>query len=237
MERCFDMHAHLLPGVDDGAVDMDMALGMLAMYQRQGVTDIMVTPHSYAFFEEAELAREQFRLLCEAAKAHFPEIRLYLGAEVLFTLWDLEENMDALRTGVLPSLSGTKYVLTEFFPDERRTAILQTIRRLTEEGWIPVIAHAERIRPALTDMTFVRELTDMGALVQINAYSLEKESDLTIRLTARQLLAEGLVDFVGSDAHRTYHRPPDVADGLRYIREHCSHAQDILSGHALRAFG
>lgn len=38
---------------------------------------------------------------------------------------------------------------------------------------------------------------------------------------ARRLLAERKVSFLGSDAHRTDHRPPCVKNGIRYVYDHC----------------
>ena len=127
-------------------------------------------------------------------------------------------------------------MLTEFFPDASQAEVREIIRRLLEENWIPVIAHAERIRACFADLAFSRDMIAQGALIQINAFSLEKESNTPIRLTARRLLANGLVHFIGSDAHRTTHRPPDVAAGAAHIRAHSMQAEDILHGNALRAF-
>ena len=62
----------------------------------------------------------------------------------------------------------------------------------------------------------------MGCLFQINVYSIVKENDEAVKAYARKMLKEEKVSFIGSDAHRSDHRPPDVAEGLKYIYDNCS---------------
>ena len=69
------------------------------------------------------------------------------------------------------------------------------------------------------NMDLVDQFRDMGALIQINAYSLFDERDDSIKNWARRLVQERKVDFLGTDAHRTYHRPPSAAMGLNWLYE------------------
>ena len=49
-----DLHTHILPGMDDGAKDVQTALRMLEMAREQGVTGIALTPHFYRDEERPE---------------------------------------------------------------------------------------------------------------------------------------------------------------------------------------
>jgi len=232
----FDIHAHILPGVDDGASNTEMALAMLEMYQQQGVTHIAVTPHYQRFVYDTEYAWTAFDRFRQLAAERYPGIHLIRGAEVLFDETNIRSNVRLLNDGVLPSYNHTRYVLTEFFPDARQHEASKTLDALLADNWIPVVAHAERIRKCFLDESFTRHCIDKGALIQINAYSLVKEQNPLTKMAARALLHAGMVHFIGSDAHRTNHRPPDVSDGISYIRQHCSNAEDILYNNAATRF-
>ena len=68
-------------------------------------------------------------------------------------------------------------------------------------------------------MELVNRFRDLGALVQINAYSLFEEMDDSIKDWARRLVRERKADFLGTDAHRTYHRSPKAQAGLGWLYE------------------
>lgn len=87
-----------------------------------------------------------------------------------------------------------------------------------------VVAHIERCRHLEKRMDVVGQLQEMGCLLQMNAYSLVRESRPETKTFARQLIAEERISFLGSDCHRTNHRPPKVQEGLRYIHENCEPA-------------
>lgn len=221
--RMIDIHMHLIPGVDDGAYDRSMAETMLVMAHMQGVRAIFATPHSSAFFYGHARVQEQFQALRSWLDATPLDMGLYLGCEVRCLPDGMESTLTALRQGILPTLNGSRYVLTEFQTGVLPADAVRMTGRLLEEGWIPVVAHVERY-PALFDGHTVRELTERGCLMQINAYSLEGESNEGITGAARGLLHEGLVTFLGSDAHRMDHRPPDVRTGLDYVYAACDRA-------------
>jgi len=41
----FDIHSHILPGIDDGAKDLSESLALLKMAQSDGITHMVATPH------------------------------------------------------------------------------------------------------------------------------------------------------------------------------------------------
>ena len=43
MKDLFDVHCHMVPGVDDGAADLEESLEMLKMQHEDGVRKIIIT--------------------------------------------------------------------------------------------------------------------------------------------------------------------------------------------------
>jgi protein-tyrosine phosphatase len=90
--------------------------------------------------------------------------------------------------------------------------------RLLNEGYIPIIAHMERYYNLVPDIEAAKKLHDRGCYIQINTYSVYGESSNAIRKWTDELLEAGIVDFIGSDAHRTYHHPPMMLQEELYRR-------------------
>lgn len=214
-----DIHMHLIPGVDDGAESMEMALLMLLKAGDQGIRSVFCTPHSEAFRYSADGARIIFRRLQDAAAKTFPDRKLYLGCEVFCEPDRMAEIIENLNTGRYPAMNGTNYVLMEFSQWVMPERTAPCVEALANAGFIPIIAHLERYRYLRGDMELVNRFRDLGALVQINAYSLFEEMDDSIKDWARRLVRERKADFLGTDAHRTYHRSPKAQAGLGWLYE------------------
>ncbi len=230
-----DIHMHLIPGVDDGAINLEMAKQMIDMAYQQGVRGIVATPHDSAFRYDAEQVLRNFQLLQNYISAAHPDMQFALGTEVYFDMPFLPDTLHRLGKQKIPSMNGTAFVLSEFSPFAEQAEVRTVLTALIKDGWHPIIAHAERTLYAFSDMRFVREMIDLGCMIQVNAYSLSEEKDNTIRTLAQKLLKNELIHFLGSDAHRTTHRAPKVAKGLEYIRKNCTeeYAERILHKNAL----
>ena len=213
-----DVHMHIIPGVDDGARDIQMAEEMLWMEVVQGVTDVFATSHSDAFLWYTEKVRGAYKELLELVRIKGIPVHLYLGCEV-YCEPDLMENvLNGLANGLIPSMNGTRYLLTEFYRIKKEEAFY-CLEELLKREWIPIIAHAERYDDL--DVEFYKKVKALGCKIQMNAYSIEEEWNQTIKEKARALITEKLVDFIGSDAHRIYHRPPAVREGVEYVKHNC----------------
>lgn len=212
-----DIHMHIIPEVDDGAWSMEMSDDMLCMSVTQGIRKIICTSHGFGFHEKGNFAKEQFEKLKELANEKYPEIDLYLGCEIACQKYNMDDILTKLKDGTYPSMCGTKYVLAEFRTNYSPEDIVYCLERLLEEGWTPVIAHIERYRKLHNEESVLRKLKDMGCLFQINVYSLFEEEDEEIKNAARFLVEKKMADFLGSDGHKTYHRPPRVEKGLEYL--------------------
>ncbi|MDA1082280.1 MAG: hypothetical protein O2973_11530 [Gemmatimonadetes bacterium] len=202
-----DFHNHLIPGVDDGARDAEFSAGALAAMRRDGVSQLIATPHF-----DGSLTRDPERLSARLAELdagwtilrgvvdadaaqHTSAIRAERGVELMLDIPDPVLDDDRLR------LAGTRFVLVEFpglqLPPLNAGMAIGFIRRA---GWQPVVAHPERYRN-LDSVASLGELSRAGALFQVNAGSLLGHYGSTAQSRAREILAHGIASFVCSDYH------------------------------------
>ena len=227
-----DIHTHITPNVDDGSSSIEMSLEMLRSEVAQGVTKVFLTPHSFAFeTKRPEDVYAKMRKVQERAAAEGIPLQIYQGCEIYTYRDKMGRILQDLQGGRIPSMNGTRYVMAEFDVyevdiDDARYCLNSYL----EKGWIPIIAHAERYCWTFASVENIRILKDMGCLVQVNYYDLIEEPNHDIRTCAQELLKAELVDMMGSDAHRTNHRPPKLVRGARYIRQNCraEYAEDVL---------
>ena len=209
MQGIFDMHCHIVPGVDDGSKSLEESMAMLEMEYRDGVRNIILTPHfRYDMFEPSdELVQKQYLRLKEAAAGKYKDLNLYLGCE-LHTSMDM---VDCLRSGKRRTLAGSRYVLVEFSGGDEKIYVKERVQKLKLSGYYPIIAHVERYRSVREDLDLIDELRGMGAFIQVNADTITGKDGFMIKRFAKKLLKEELLDFVGSDGHGSKSRTPDMA--------------------------
>ena len=217
--KMIDIHMHLIPGVDDGAENMEMSLVMMARAMEQGISQIIATPHSEVFRYSKEGGKIIYRRLVDAAAKVCPDMKLYLGCEVYCETEIMDQVLESLNSGRYPTMNGTKYVLMEFSQWVYPENTVSCVEALVKGGYRPIIAHMERYKHLRDNMDLVNQFRERGALIQLNAYSLFDEMDDSIKNWARRLVQERKVDFLGTDAHRTYHRPPSATMGLNWLFE------------------
>lgn len=244
-----DLHCHMLYGIDDGAVCRDEMLKMLDIAYTDGTRVICFTPHfnPYAIScDEKNLrdAMEKLRSDTEAvyadtyraAKEKYPDIKLFLGNEIMYH----SEMISELDDGYCKPLSKTKFVLTEFFENTDKYGILRGLNNITSSGFTPILAHAERYASLRHDDDVLNKIVASGALIQLNAGAVTGKRGLAIRLYCKKLLKKNLVSLIATDAHDTKIRPPILSDCYQTVSRICgtdtankimlSNPRKILSG-------
>ena len=203
MKLC-DLHTHLLPGVDDGAQTMEYALQMLRNAAASDVVQLAVTPHCNRpdgmenYLDDSLQAR--FLQLQQAAQ-DIP-VKLVLGAEVL-----VDENLpQLLKRKKIPTINGSRYLLTEFPVNTRPEDFQQMLQCILELGYIPLVAHPERYVAVCKMPQIVLPWLDMGCHLQLTGGSIMGEYGKTVQQAATVLLQQDLVACVASDAHGLHHR-------------------------------
>jgi len=202
-----DIHTHITPNVDDGSSSIEMSMGMLRSEVTQGVNKVFLTPHSFAFeTKRPEVVYTKMRKVQEIAAAEGIPLQIYQGCEIYTYRDKMGRILRDLQDEKIPSMNGTRYVMTEFDVYEGDIEDAKyCLGRYLGKGWIPIIAHAERYCWTFASVENIRILKDMGCLVQVNYYDLDEEPNDDIRMCAQELLKAELVDMMGSDAHRLNH--------------------------------
>lgn len=202
-----DIHTHILPGLDDGAKDVAEALAMARLAVADGLTHLFATPHhrDYGSLSRLEVARRVAQLQADLDAAGIPltlltghEIRLY---EDMFDDWD---------NNLAGPLGNSLYVLAEplFSHYDHHTDAM--LFELFDRGYIPIMAHPERIRPIQENLALIEPFLARGGLTQITATSLTGNNDWRAKKTAETMLRNGIAHIIASDAHHSYYRTPTL---------------------------
>lgn len=212
-----DLHCHILPGVDDGAGDLETALAMAKLAWDRGTRALAVTPHcglpgGSGNFWGPEM-EERFRALREALREAEIPLRVlpgmeFFGGEDLGALYD---------RGRLMPLAGGRYLLTEFYFDESTAYMTSVLEEALDRGLIPLVAHPERYEAVQRRPETVREWIGRGCGIQVNKGSVLGDLGPRVEETAWELLRRGLVHAVASDAHGSRRRTPDLSRVRRHL--------------------
>ena len=164
--KYIDIHSHILPGVDDGAVDMEETLAMLTMAYEQGTRTIIATPHYIPGKKKkrAEELRQIHAEVCAAAKETMPDLKILLGNEI----YCKEGVLSSIVEGRALPLADTNYVLLEFSTRISYKDLFGYIKAISGKGYRPIIAHVERYGCLYRKEELIRELIGAGAYIQMN---------------------------------------------------------------------
>ena len=211
----YDIHCHIVPGVDDGATDIGENVKLLRMEYEQGVRTVIATPHfRFRMFETpAEKVREQFRLVEKAASEISPDLHVYLGCEFHANM----EMLSMLREQKVMTMAGSRYVLTEFSHNSEESYIRERLGALLSGGYKPIMAHIERYEATRNSLDFVEELADMGVYMQINADSITGKDGFFTKRYCNKIMKDGLLHFVGSDCHNSAKRSSRIGEAYRMV--------------------
>ena len=216
----FDLHTHLLCGVDDGAKTPEEMYAMLDMAYADGTRAMCLTPHfsPYLFGDTARASEESFHLLVEYAKKKYPDMYLYLGHELGY----YSSCMQALDEGLCRPLGNSRYLLVDFPEAVSFFEIQNAMGSLQRTGYHPILAHTERYRCLFTHMDWVRDFVEDGGIVQINASSATGAWGTLAKLQWKRLVKEGLAHIVASDGHNLTSRQPKISVCMPYLTKYCS---------------
>ena len=210
-----DIHCHILPGVDDGAKSIEESLEMLKIASDNGINRIILTPHNKPGHKNIHTADMDALIekLKERIKKSGLKISLIGGNELYYRM----ELSEEIREGHARTMGDSKYVLIEFSPMDDYDYLRNGIYNLLSEGFFPIIAHVERYKCLLEHPDRVKDLSGMGAYIQVNAGSVMGEAGLLAKGFTRRLLKHELVHFVATDAHDTKKRAPELKKCADYI--------------------
>ena len=210
----YDLHAHILPGLDDGATSMAESLAMARAAAAQGTRAILATPHRKDVTELHSVAKERMLLddLNARIRAEGLDIEVLPGMENHLDA----ELPDEIAVGRALTINGTKHVLIEMPFFGRPDFIEPTLNRVQDDGLVPVLAHPERIEAFQQDVELLASFVSRGMYSQITAGSLLGHFGQEVRDFTEELLGRGLAHLMASDTHApSGPRSPDLTAGLQ----------------------
>ncbi len=200
-----DMHAHFLPGIDDGARGMRDAIKLLEGLRQMGYRHLVATPHIMAdmFPNTPEIIRQKLREVRQASYEAGLDLVLEAAAEYMvddqFVTW-VEKGHDFLT---LPG----KHLLIETGFIAAHPLFEQVVFKLRTRGYVPVLAHPERYRYWYEEEHKLEQFKAMGCRMQLNLLSLAGWYGTDVQQQARKLLQKGIIDLLGTDIHHPNQLP------------------------------
>ena len=213
----FDLHTHIIPGIDDGADNLDISRAMLELAVSHGTEGLVVTPHVVEgrWLPEWDEIVAGCELLRKVSEESGYTLSIYPGAEVALS-------MDILSriTGPGPyCINGGSYLLTELPALEIPPYTEDFFFTLQARGITPILAHPERNPMVARNLERLEEWVQRGVLLQINAPSLNGRLGKEVAATAEYLVTCGLAHVIGSDAHGVKSRRPILSEAAQKLQD------------------
>jgi len=192
-----DVHSHLIPGIDDGAKDIEESLILLYALEKIGYKKVITTPHIMAdtYKNTTESIYKGLDILSQAAKEEGLHITIDAAAEYYLDY----DFLSHLESGSILSISN-KYILCETSYFVKPLQFDKMIEAIMEAGYIPLLAHPERYR-YIQDYNEYKMLKERGIYFQVNINSFGGHYGKEAKRKAIFLSQNGMIDFLGSDIH------------------------------------
>ena len=208
-----DIHSHILPGVDDGAADVETSVELLKMMKEQGITHVIATPHFDAMHQnidefEYTVADAYNRLMQAVNGLDLPQVSI--GSEV-FYFGGIGRSMGIRDL----TLCRSQYLLLELPSCRIDDEILKSIHDLNDRiGIKPIIAHVERYSCERGFKRLLELLANGEAYAQVNATSVIQPP---YKKVVHKLIKRGYISFLATDTHSIIGRPPKMREALQEI--------------------
>lgn len=211
-----DVHAHLLPGIDDGCKTVAESVECCRRLAAAGYTHAFCTPHVWVGHPRPR--RDSIPLwtdeLQQALNLSDVKLKLLPGGEMNIHPRFTETPPERVITYGMTD----RYVLAELWADRLPDHFEPSIRWLQKQGLTVILAHPERVRAVQDDPTLADRFDDMGVLLQGNLQCFADSPTARTRQVAEQYLAEDRYFMLGTDTHRPESLPVRLA-GLQRVRE------------------
>lgn len=209
----YDIHNHLIYGVDDGSASMEESITMINQMIESGYCGAIATPHydKGRFVVEADVVRDKVSEIRKELEIRGIDFKIYPGNEVQID----EMTLSDLKKGKIMSMNSSRYVLSELPMITMPFYAKGIFYEMRLNGYTPIIAHPERYLYIQKDLDILVDYIKSGCLVQINLDSLTNMDSVT----AREMLERNMVHFVSTDAHSSKWRNAQVKKELDLLKE------------------
>ncbi|AGK55930.1 tyrosine-protein phosphatase [Bacillus sp. 1NLA3E] len=212
-----DIHCHILPGIDDGAKNIEDSLNMARAAVKQGIHTIIATPHhqNSKYLNPKEDILLKVSELNEAIQEENISITILPGQETRIYGEILE---DYNNNEILP-LNHSNYLFIELPSGHVPRYTQQLLYDIQLQGLIPIIVHPERNQEIIERPEILFQFVEKGALTQVTAASISGAFGKKIKEFSFQLIDASLTHFLASDAHNISNRNFKVVEAFDLVEK------------------
>lgn len=195
-----DMHSHVLPGIDDGAQNVDESIVLVQALIDLGIKKIIATPHIMVDYyrNTPETIGNALELLKNELQKQHIDIEIEAAAEHL-----LDEGFETLLDAGMVMPMTDNYLLFEMSFIDAHPNLIPLVQKMKDKGYKPILAHPERY-PYFT-IENCENMKSWGCNLQMNTISLTGYYGVKTKEMAEAMVDHNLVDFISSDMHHPRH--------------------------------
>ncbi|WP_288955886.1 CpsB/CapC family capsule biosynthesis tyrosine phosphatase [uncultured Polaribacter sp.] len=202
-ENFVDIHSHLLPGIDDGAKDLNNSIELILKMRSYGIKNFITTPHvlGSVYPNSSETIKMKLKEVQEELKKRkITDVSLGAAAEYM-----LDEEFSVLleKDDILTLKDNLVLVEMSYFNAPNN--LFEVLFELGLKGYKPILAHPERYIFYHNNLRMYTKLKNAGCLFQLNLLSLTEKYGKNVQKTSLKLLEEGMYHYVGTDVHNIEH--------------------------------
>ncbi|WP_010228291.1 tyrosine-protein phosphatase [Gillisia marina] len=222
-----DIHNHILPGIDDGAQNIEDSISLLEKFSDIGISKFIATPHIMNDYypNTPKTINNALALLNKGISENekLKNTEIHFAAEYM-----MDQNfLDLMKTEKLLPLKDNM-VLVEMSYFQAPINLNEILFKLQTNGYKPVLAHPERYAfYHAKDLSKYEDLKNRGCLFQLNTLSLTPHYGSNMQKFAYRLLENGMIDFIGSDAHRIQHI--EKLQAIKLEKKHLNKIDKVLT--------
>ena len=209
LENFVDIHNHILPGIDDGAKNVQESIELIRGFRELGITNLVATPHIMNNLypnTRATIISSLDKLTNELLGNNLKDISIEVAAEHM-----IDDNFEKIleKGEVMPIRK--QYLLVEMSYLQASINFDDAIQSIMKKGFFPILAHPERYGYWHTNKANYSKYKKEGVQYQLNLLSLSDYYGPEVHRMALYLLDHGLFDYIASDIHRM--------EQLEYLKE------------------
>jgi protein-tyrosine phosphatase len=197
-----DVHSHFIPGIDDGAKNIEDSVQMITEMHNMGYKKVITTPHTMSDYyrNTSEIILSGAENVKTALKEE--NIPIELGAASEYYLdFDFERKLKEEKLLTF----GNNYLLFEISYMNPPDNLFHVIFEMQLQGYKPVLAHPERYNFWHKEFEKYESFVDKGVLLQMNINSLTGYYSISTKKIAEQMIDKNMISFLGTDCHHMGH--------------------------------
>lgn len=198
-----DIHSHILPGIDDGAKNIDTSIKLISKMYSYGIKNFIATPHVLGdvYPNSTKTILEKLELVKKALKENgYEDINISASAEYM-----MDEQFSARleKNDIIPLKDNLILVEMSYFNAPYN--LYEVLFEIQLKGYKPILAHPERYNFYHNDFESYYKLKKAGCLFQLNILSLTEQYGKNVQKISKELLKLDMYDFIGTDTHHNNH--------------------------------